>query len=1662
MSSTSEEIKLAALSDPVNLHAMLVDEYEQRILGGDNIITANNTFSFAIEMASRLTANVVSGISSELDHLYPTRANSTNDLFRHMSDFEYAGMWSSPASTEIVVLLDKDYIKANAETIQEGGAVYRKVIIPKDTMFSLGEYKFGLYYPIIILINDVNGSVTINWDISELNSLYSLSEGSLAYSIEHRTTSFQDVELLTFRIPVHQFEKTEYREDVTDDLGFIRVYPFNDKFYAIKVFYDADRDGIPDTEMHTTLSNKVYNPNTPTAWVTVDPESNKVRVVIPQIYFSKYLIGTRVRVEIYTSLGAINVQVNAFEEGLVTIQIPKAKVDLYSKLLSKMTFFTASIGAAQIVGGSNGYDFNELMERVVNNSFYDKVPVTTAELVNFFQDAGFFIKNYRDGITNRVYNCYKELVSGNGRVIGTGGFLTYLSPIFENLGRKFASAITVNDDTSVVIHPDVIYQYDKTIGRMTPFDMLNTVKLTYPTATERVAFFNSNLYAFCPFHLRVHTSSRYPVAYSYLLTQPNVDEVIFINENLSKDIRASVTSSSVACYPRGFYDLIEYPANAGVYRLTFSIRKDNVTIDEENTKSILALITTTTVGGDVIGKLVDVSTVDEFTVDLPTNFKLHSSDHIYISGLTNKSDSSEYMIPLNPVFSVIFIEENGKQGQWDSGNVITTEVSNLLAYLIGQWQQNEMSTVVFDGCTFLNQQNINVTLGRQLSEVDNPMEIDYTTAAMVRYTEPVYATYEYPVFETDANGALIWSDNSITDWEFPAGTPLYEFTIDQVNPNIVTVKSLFGSDINVFSIGMAVSNTYFQGINLSNNLPSKLFITHVADGQSEDEKILTLNAELTDANNAVSAYLQIGTHENDDAIFLVSNVAAEVDPPTITMGLAVHGDGSLFDATPKAEEMLDVTVADNDISVVLASDAGAVSSTQIEQGLIAIIEIESELAGAAGDQYTLSIQLAETAYTPISIDYDPVTFEFVISLATKLEIDVPASASVGSGDDGVVTLTATEPDSNDLTVEVVEGVTEDSELDVAIVDGDITVTLGMDSGSPASIVLGSGENGTLTILSKVAGVAGNSKKVRAETDIDPPGNLAVEGNSTSLTIWFATDAGGQPIAAECTVGAIATLINTHVTLSQHFLAVPSGDGSGTFTTYTESTNLTGGGENIAPDDSKNTATLVAGIINNTLTEVTAVASGSGNVALTTPEGPTQFSGGTDEIVGDDAINIASGVAAVIDDSNLLTASVVTGHDNDIIEVTTDPFVFSGGVDPVQVSTAAEIITKLNDTAGSSALIKAYGFDTGAGVPDLMEVTPLVYAAGEISGVTVGIPNLGLININTIHEIGEWMFSSSSHFDLTGTVKVVNGVKTFTVPLPTFTALVIYMNPDGTEKDLSKLCVSGKYIIDNVTYKLPIGLYATNMSVETDNGNTFYCIEFNEEDSWLNALSAEQEITFDAGIPILKHAVNDPLTLEQETVRSLQYYTNMIQVDAKYLMDQEVPSGTFLTDVCAMFDSYFTSIRSLSPSMLPATELFYLPQRTIGSTKITVGEGVEETITLELEPKFRLYVNSIVANDDTAKASIRDTIVRIINNHTANGRFSIAVIAKQINEALADTVEYVDIVGVRGINDADGAFNGKQTIINKDATVRPTLKTILKIVNGIITLDYGLTLEYIVV
>ena len=448
-----KSLLISTLRNPTNIAAKALNEIESRLNGTITIADPNAPFCHLLEFGSSIAAQVINAMDAKLPALYPKRAENMEDLYGHMSDFDYLRMYSTPARSALRMFLPKKFLLDKAV---EYNANYKKLVIPSDTTFLVAKYNFGIYYPIEILINNYTGSFTVAYDTSESNPLHVLSKNIVdKYEIQ-----YMGVDYLILDFPIYQFSKSSIVETIVSSTGFVKSINYNDKFYALRVF--NYKNGTY-TELAQTQSKIVYDATVPTLYLQVHPDKNKIVLNIPQVYFDNGMMGSKLLIEVYTTVGVLDIDTsNLLDTDIGVTYNNNARTDsTFTNIFKNMPYdIILQLSGDRITGGSNAISVSTLRQRVIQDTLYDRVPISEADISVMLEDNGFYVHKSLDNVTDRIYYAYKVIRDSTGSIVPSTTIPLKLLGTDVTDG-KHSTLVNCSADSSVTILPTTIYKYNQ-------------------------------------------------------------------------------------------------------------------------------------------------------------------------------------------------------------------------------------------------------------------------------------------------------------------------------------------------------------------------------------------------------------------------------------------------------------------------------------------------------------------------------------------------------------------------------------------------------------------------------------------------------------------------------------------------------------------------------------------------------------------------------------------------------------------------------------------------------------------------------------------------------------------------------------------------------------------------------------------------------------------------------------------------------------------------------------------------------------------------------------------------------------------------------------------------------------------------------------------------
>lgn len=383
-------------SNPYGIQQTAINVANAIFEGKVVLLDSTNPFVQCLAIGSSETAATMTSCAGYTRMQYPVAATTHNDLYLHMSDSDFTGIYALPSTTTFKVLVpEKNLLNAMVRTSSDGVGT---VIIPRNTTFYAAGTPFSIQYPIIIDQLPFGG-LQIRLDRTITSPLFDPPYDIIPYTTLNDSNSVSWIE---FELSVQQYSIVERIGDVNLTGGYTTTVPITDQFYYCAV-YVQDKTTADWVPIQTTYTDGVYDPNTPTALIRVS--SGAVNVTIPITYIYSGAVRGRVRIDVYQTKGSLSMELgsyppSAFSADMIALD-PKEKT-VYTSAFSMINGVT-TYSNDTVTGGRNALTFDELKARVIEGTLgLNRIPISPAQIQSSAIDLGYSLTKGVDTITNRV------------------------------------------------------------------------------------------------------------------------------------------------------------------------------------------------------------------------------------------------------------------------------------------------------------------------------------------------------------------------------------------------------------------------------------------------------------------------------------------------------------------------------------------------------------------------------------------------------------------------------------------------------------------------------------------------------------------------------------------------------------------------------------------------------------------------------------------------------------------------------------------------------------------------------------------------------------------------------------------------------------------------------------------------------------------------------------------------------------------------------------------------------------------------------------------------------------------------------------------------------------------------------------------------------------
>jgi len=163
-------------------------------------------------------------------------------------------------------------------------------------------------------------------------------------------------------------------------------------------------------------------------------------------------------------------------------------------------------------------------------------------------------------------------------------------------------------------------------------------------------------------------------------------------------------------------------------------------------------------------------------------------------------------------------------------------------------------------------------------------------------------------------------------------------------------------------------------------------------------------------------------------------------------------------------------------------------------------------------------------------------------------------------------------------------------------------------------------------------------------------------------------------------------------------------------------------------------------------------------------------------------------------------------------------------------------------------------------------------------------------------------------------------------------------------------------------------------------------------------------------------------------RTLVYYITSMLFDIRLFYSDNTTDISFVSNLSSVVNSYLTTITTMQNSLLERTELYFVPNNSIGNITLYIGNGKTTTVDIGLIFDMTLYVTMSVIDSESSQNVIKNKVIDIINVVLTEETISMTYIESLIENAFPDQITSADVNGINGDTSLQTLFNQNTNMI----------------------------------
>lgn len=689
----------------------------------DGIKVMTGTMPLTALLEHQVATSVVN--NNEIDlvnrYLHPNYCDTHESLARHLDYNTLPQIHAKPGHLPITLALLVEDLKTLGYKLPNGSL---RVVIPEDTIVGFkDEIFYGIHHAIQITMMD-NETIDVNY-IDNNNPLHELVNPV----IESRYRRASDIsgdypgDILELNIDAFQFKRAYHNYPVNPSLGFNKTYTLTDQYYHARVF---SRSGNQWIELDTCFSEFIYNSFSSVATAVVKLEGSRLTVQIPQIYFNRGLIGSEIKVVLYTTKGNITAdyRLSTIPDWSLEFKNTDAKYQLLTEPLANFrTVYAYSRG--KLMGGHNLPNIDELRTKVIAGDT-DNEPITELQLRDRLEGLGYKLVHELNYVSDSLFVASKRLADiklDNSKVIVEAGGIDVL---LQNLGQLHG---VINNGENYTLTPNIVARIQN--GVVTLLKTSEVDALRGLGKDDLVRTFNTGEYLTTPLYYLVEQLEYNRKVTVFDMDTPEVSERDFVGTNPSNSGLISTRDYSLEKSDEGFILKLVAVTND-----TFLNYEDNSFIPQLTIKDGLGKMFS--INGLLTGRGEDGEYLYEF--NLTSTYDLSYLNTIRINSLTN--GGIDVACKLTDTFNLTY-------------NLVRELPDNLDEHYQEYTDAGKLPTQY----QTITHERLTLKFGSMLTSIYTPTETFAGKVEFQKHQEDVLAYWEEDVFEEDSEGYIIFNPN---------------------------------------------------------------------------------------------------------------------------------------------------------------------------------------------------------------------------------------------------------------------------------------------------------------------------------------------------------------------------------------------------------------------------------------------------------------------------------------------------------------------------------------------------------------------------------------------------------------------------------------------------------------------------------------------------------------------------------------------------------------------------------------------------------------------------------------------------------------------------------------------------------------------------------------